>query len=57
MINTKSAKSISAKDWIKKVFYNDTVTKSLLKGLPKEEKTLSHMLIFIKWQIILKENG
>lgn len=37
MINTKSAKGISAKDWAKKVFYNDTVTKSLLKGLPAEK--------------------
>ena len=37
MINTKSAKNISAKDWAKKVFYNDTVTKSLLEGLPAEK--------------------
>ena len=37
MINTKSAKGISAKDWAKKVFYNDTVTKSLLEGLPEEK--------------------
>ena len=37
MINTKSASKVSAKDWAKKVFYNDTVVKSLLKGLPEEE--------------------